>query len=229
MNPENTSQAGNLQRTQAAGQKRRITILPIDPRRLYAYWEVRDDSIEAAHASGMRFVATRGAMTVGRSGGGLPPDGLVEREDDALRDAQRLIERYHDPSHGAMVQVAVAPCSPFSVSTDFMKESARLARACGVRMHTHLAENDHDVAYSQEKFGRTPAQYAEDLGWVGDDVWHAHCVKLEGGSSVADPDKIRHVAQRFELDVTADHAVAERRKVHLRHLLRGFDNRRTNA
>ena len=138
-----------------------------------------DDSIEAAQAIGMRFVATRGSMSVGRSQGGLPPDEVVEREDAILRDTQRLIERWHDARHGAMVQVAVAPCSPFSVSRDLMRESALLARAHGVRLHTHLAENDHDIAYSREKFGCTPAEYAEQLGWVGHDVWHAHCVKLD--------------------------------------------------
>ena len=138
-----------------------------------------DDSIEAARAIGMRFVATRGSMSVGESAGGLPPDSLVEREDAILIDTQRLIERYHDAAHGAMTQVGVAPCSPFSVSRDLMKTSAELARRYGVRMHTHLAENDHDVAYSLEKFGCTPAQYAQDLGWTGADVWHAHCVKLD--------------------------------------------------
>jgi len=138
-----------------------------------------DDSIEAAQAIGMRFVATRGSMSVGRSQGGLPPDEVVEREDAILRDTQRLIERWHDAGHGAMVQVAVAPCSPFSVSRDLMRESALLARAHGVRLHTHLAENDHDIAYSRDKFGCTPAEYAEQLGWVGHDVWHAHCVKLD--------------------------------------------------
>ena len=138
-----------------------------------------DDSIEAGRAIGMRFVATRGSMSVGESAGGLPPDSLVENEDAILIDTQRLIERYHDARHGAMTQVGVAPCSPFSVSRDLMKTSAELARRYGVRMHTHLAENDHDVAYSLEKFGCTPAQYAQDLGWTGADVWHAHCVKLD--------------------------------------------------
>ena len=138
-----------------------------------------DDSIDAARAIGMRFVATRGSMSVGESAGGLPPDSLVEREDAILIDTQRLIERYHDAAHGAMTQVGVAPCSPFSVSRDLMQSSAELARSYGVRMHTHLAENDHDVAYSLEKFGCTPAQYAQDLGWTGADVWHAHCVKLD--------------------------------------------------
>ena len=138
-----------------------------------------DDSIGAARQIGMRFVATRGSMSVGQSQGGLPPDAVVEREDDILRETQRLIETHHDAGHGAMTQVAVAPCSPFSVSRDLMKASAELARHYRVRLHTHLAENDHDVAYSREKFNRTPAQYAQDLGWVGDDVWHAHCVKLD--------------------------------------------------
>ena len=138
-----------------------------------------DDSIEAAREIGMRFVATRGSMSVGQSQGGLPPDSVVEKEDAILKDSQRLIEAFHDKSHGAMVNVAVAPCSPFSVSRELMRDSAKMARQYGVRMHTHLAENDHDVAYSREKFNCTPAEYAQDLGWVGNDVWHAHCVKLD--------------------------------------------------
>jgi 8-oxoguanine deaminase len=138
-----------------------------------------DDSIEAAQDIGMRFTATRGSMSVGQSAGGLPPDRVVEREDAILKDTQRLIEQYHDAAHGSMLQVAVAPCSPFSVSRDLMRESAALARSTRTRLHTHLAENDHDIAYSLEKFGCTPAQYAQDLGWTGPDVWHAHCVKLD--------------------------------------------------
>ena len=138
-----------------------------------------DDSIAAAQEIGMRFVATRGSMSVGQSQGGLPPDRVVEPEDAILKDTQRLIETYHDRAAGAMTQVAVAPCSPFSVSRDLMRESATLARSLGTRLHTHLAENDHDIAYSREKFGCTPAQYAQDLGWLGSDVWHAHCVKLD--------------------------------------------------
>jgi 8-oxoguanine deaminase len=138
-----------------------------------------DDSIEAAAGIGMRFVATRGSMSVGQSQGGLPPDQVVEQEDFILKDTQRLIETWHDTRHGAMVNVAVAPCSPFSVSRDLMRQSAVLARSFGARLHTHLAENDHDIAYSREKFNCTPAQYAQDLGWLGHDVWHAHCVKLD--------------------------------------------------
>jgi cytosine/adenosine deaminase-related metal-dependent hydrolase len=138
-----------------------------------------DDSIEAASEIGMRFVASRGSMSVGQSQGGLPPDGVVEQEAAILKDTQRLIETWHDSAHGAMVNIAVAPCSPFSVSRDLMRQSALLARSFGVRLHTHLAENDHDLAFTQEKFNCTPTQYAQDLGWLGADVWHAHCVKLD--------------------------------------------------
>jgi len=141
-----------------------------------------DDSIGAAAEIGMRFVATRGSMSVGQSQGGLPPDRVVEQEDFILNESQRLIEQHHDASWGSMLNVALAPCSPFSVSRDLMREAALLARSFkgqGVRLHTHLAENDHDLAYSREKFGCTPTQYAQDLGWLGDDVWHAHCVKLD--------------------------------------------------
>jgi 8-oxoguanine deaminase len=138
-----------------------------------------DDSIEAAQSIGMRFVACRGSMSVGQSQGGLPPDAVVEREADILADSLRLIDQYHDGAHGSMLQIALAPCSPFSVSPDLMRETAILARSRGVRLHTHLAENDHDIAYSHEKFNRTPAQYAQELGWLGEDVWHAHCVKLD--------------------------------------------------
>ncbi|MCY7308918.1 MAG: 8-oxoguanine deaminase [Rhodoferax sp.] len=138
-----------------------------------------DDSIEAAREMGMRFVACRGSMSVGQSKGGLPPDSLVEDEAFILKDSQRLIEQYHVAAFGAMLQIALAPCSPFSVSRDLMRESATLARHYKVRLHTHLAENDHDIAYTREKFNCTPSQYAQQLGWLGDDVWHAHCVKLD--------------------------------------------------
>lgn len=138
-----------------------------------------DDSIHAAAEIGMRFHAARGSMSVGRSQGGLPPDSVVEKEADILKESQRLIEDYHDAAHGSMLRVVVAPCSPFSVSRDLMREAAVLAREYGVSLHTHLAENQNDIAYSREKFGMTPAEYAEDLGWVGPDVWHAHCVQLD--------------------------------------------------
>ena len=139
-----------------------------------------DDTIAAAQEIGMRFHPTRGAMSIGESDGGLPPDALVEDEAAILEDCVRVIDAHHDPREGAMVRVGVAPCSPFSVSRDLMRDAALLARDKGVMLHTHLAENDEDIAYSLEKFGCRPGQYAEDLGWTGPDVWHAHCVKLDG-------------------------------------------------
>ena len=138
-----------------------------------------DDTIHAAGEIGLRLHPTRGAMSIGESAGGLPPDSLVEREADILDDCIRVIDTFHDPSPGAMVRVGVAPCSPFSVSRELMRDAALLARDKGVRLHTHLAENDEDIAYSLLQFGCRPGQYAEELGWAGDDVWHAHCVKLD--------------------------------------------------
>jgi len=138
-----------------------------------------DDTIAAAQEIGLRFFPTRGAMSIGQSLGGLPPDSLVEREEDILNDCIRVVDQFHDPSPSAMVRVGIAPCSPFSVSRELMRDAALLARDKGVYLHTHLAENDEDVSYSLEKFGCRPGQYAEDLGWTGPDVWHAHCVKLD--------------------------------------------------
>lgn len=138
-----------------------------------------DDSIEAAEEIGLRFHAARGSMSVGRSQGGLPPDSVVEEENAILRDTRRLIETWHDAERHAMLRVVVAPCSPFSVSRELMRESAIMARSYGVSLHTHLAENASDIAYSREKFNMTPAEYAEDCGWIGHDVWHAHCVQLD--------------------------------------------------
>jgi cytosine/adenosine deaminase-related metal-dependent hydrolase len=138
-----------------------------------------DDTIDAAHTIGIRFHPTRGSMSIGESDGGLPPDILVEDEAAILKDSIRLIDDYHNPTDGAMVRVGLAPCSPFSVSRELMRDAALLARDKGVMLHTHLAENDEDIAYSMENFGCRPGQYAEDLGWTGDDVWHAHCVKLD--------------------------------------------------
>ncbi len=149
---------------------------------LYPNGAKLDDTINAAQQIGMRFHAMRGSMSVGESAGGLPPDSVVENEDAILKDSQRVVEQFHDASRHAMIRVGLAPCSPFSVSQDLMRQSATLARSFkgqGVRLHTHLAENDHDIAYSREKFNKTPTEYAEDLGWLGDDVWHAHCVKLD--------------------------------------------------
>ncbi|WP_112320893.1 8-oxoguanine deaminase [Oceanibium sediminis] len=138
-----------------------------------------DDSIHAAREVGLRFHATRGAMSIGESDGGLPPDALVEDEAAILDDCIRVVDRFHETGPGAMVQVGIAPCSPFSVSRELMRDAAILARDKGVRLHTHLAENDEDVAYSEAQFGCRPGTYAEDLGWTGEDVWHAHCVKLD--------------------------------------------------
>ena len=138
-----------------------------------------DDTIAAANAMGIRFHAARGAMSLGESAGGLPPDSLVENEDAILADMRRVVEAFHDDSRYAMTRVALAPCSPFSVTRELMRESATLARSYGVGLHTHLAENDNDIAYSVERFGCRPGDYAESVGWVGADVWHAHCVKLD--------------------------------------------------
>lgn len=138
-----------------------------------------EDTIEAAAAIGLRFHPTRGAMSIGESAGGLPPDSLVEPEAAILKDMERVVDAFHDPAPGAMVRVGLAPCSPFSVSRELMRDAALLARDKGVMLHTHLAENDEDIAYSLEKFGCRPGQYAEELGWTGGDVWHAHCVKLD--------------------------------------------------
>lgn len=138
-----------------------------------------DDEIRAAQAIGLRFHASRGSMSVGESKGGLPPDILVEEESSILKDSQRLIEQYHDNSRHSMMRIVLAPCSPFSVSPDLMRESAAMARTYpGVRLHTHLAENKSDVDYSLETFGMKPGDYAESVGWLGEDVWHAHCVQL---------------------------------------------------
>ncbi len=147
---------------------------------LYPNGSRLDDTIAAAREVGMRFHPTRGAMSIGESDGGLPPDSLVERENTILEDCIRVIDAHHDAAEGSMCRVGVAPCSPFSVSRDLMREAALLARDKGVMLHTHLAENDEDIAYSEANFGCRPGQYAEDLGWTGPDVWHAHCVKLDG-------------------------------------------------
>jgi cytosine/adenosine deaminase-related metal-dependent hydrolase len=138
-----------------------------------------EDTIEAAAQVGLRFHPTRGAMSIGESNGGLPPDSLVEDEAAILKDAIRVIDAFHDPAPGSMVRVGIAPCSPFSVSRELMRDAALLARDKGVMLHTHLAENEEDIAYSEQMFGCRPGQYAEDLGWTGADVWHAHCVKLD--------------------------------------------------
>ncbi|MBQ4824194.1 8-oxoguanine deaminase [Leisingera sp. HS039] len=138
-----------------------------------------EDTIHAARDVGLRFHPTRGAMSIGESDGGLPPDSLVEKEQAILDDMIRVVDGFHDAGEGSMCRVGLAPCSPFSVSRELMRDAALLARDKGVMLHTHLAENDEDIAYSEAKFGCRPGQYAEELGWTGDDVWHAHCVKLD--------------------------------------------------
>ena len=138
-----------------------------------------EDTIEAAATIGLRLHATRGAMSVGESDGGLPPDSLVEREQDIIEDCIRVVDAFNDPSERAMVRIAIAPCSPFSVSRELMRDAAALAADKGVGLHTHLAENAEDVAFSLETFGCRPGAYAESLGWLGDRVWHAHCVALD--------------------------------------------------
>jgi 8-oxoguanine deaminase len=138
-----------------------------------------DDQIRASQEMGIRFHAARGSMSVGQSKGGLPPDRVVEDEAFILSDSRRVIETYHDSQRHSMLRIVLAPAAPFNVSPDLMRETASLARSYGVQMHTHLAENVNDIAYSLEVYGLRPGDYAEDVGWLGEDVWHAHCVKLD--------------------------------------------------
>ena len=138
-----------------------------------------DDEIRALQEVGMRFTAVRGSMSIGESDGGLPPDSVVENEDDILADSQRLIEQYHDNSRHSMIRMALGPCSPFTISEDLMRESANLARNYeGVRLHTHLAENRDDIAFMAERYNMRPGEWTDSVGWLDDDVWHAHCVQL---------------------------------------------------
>ena len=144
---------------------------------LFANGSRIDDEIAAAQELGVRFHPTRGSMSVGERAGGLPPDRLVEKDDDLLKDSLRLIEEHHDAGHGSMLRMSLAPCSPFSVSGDLMRESARMARAHRhVRLHTHLAETLDEDRYCVETFGQRPLDYAASVEWVGDDVWFAHMV-----------------------------------------------------
>jgi 8-oxoguanine deaminase len=137
-----------------------------------------DDAISAAQDIGMRFTATRGSMSIGESKGGLPPDAMTEEEDHILNDCLRVIDAFHDDRRHAMTRVALAPCSPFSVSRELMRDTAIMASDKGVGLHTHLAENVEDIDYSLAHFNMRPGDYAEDLGWTGRHVWHAHCVQL---------------------------------------------------
>ncbi len=134
------------------------------------------DTVRAAHDVGLRFHATRGSMSLGESQGGLPPDAAVENEPHILRESERLVRAYHDPSRHAMTRIALAPCSPFSVTADLMRDSALLARDLGVMLHTHLAETEDEDAFCLSRVGLRPLDYAESLGWVGEDVWFAHGV-----------------------------------------------------
>jgi len=140
-----------------------------------------DDEIEAAAAVGLRFHATRGSMSLGEAQGGLPPDSCVEDEAYILKDSQRLIEQYHDAGRGALLRIALAPCSPFSVTGDLMRESARLARAHGVGLHTHLAETLDEEQFCLAKFGHKPVAYMETVEWLGSEVWFAHSVHVDDG------------------------------------------------
>jgi 8-oxoguanine deaminase len=137
-----------------------------------------DDEIRAAREIGLRFHASRGSMSLGESQGGLPPDRVVEREDDILRDTRRAIEEHHEAERYGMIRIVVAPCSPFSVTPDLMREAVSLARSYDVHLHTHLAETLDEEEYCLAQFGQRPVGYAEQLGWVGDDVWYAHGVHV---------------------------------------------------
>ncbi len=135
-----------------------------------------DDEIHAAAEVGLRLHASRGSMSLGESQGGLPPDSVVDTEENILKDSQRLIEKYHDAKLGAMVRIVLAPCSPFSVTSDLMKQSAKLAREYGVHLHTHLAETEDEEQFCMKMFGHRPVGYMQEVDWVGSDVWFAHSV-----------------------------------------------------
>jgi cytosine/adenosine deaminase-related metal-dependent hydrolase len=135
--------------------------------------------VEAAKEAGLRFHPCRGSMDLGRSRGGLPPDEVVEDRDEILAASEEAIERFHDPSPDSMLQIALAPCSPFSVTRELMAEAAQLARKKGVRLHTHLAETKDEEEFCLAQYGVRPVEYLEDLGWLGEDVWLAHCVHLD--------------------------------------------------
>jgi cytosine/adenosine deaminase-related metal-dependent hydrolase len=140
--------------------------------------DLLEAGIEAAAGLGVRFHPGRGSMDLGRSLGGLAPDEIVEDRDTVLAATEAAIDRWHDPAPGSMLRIAVAPCSPFVVTTELMREAADLARRRGVRLHTHLAETLDEEAYCRERFGRSPVEYLDDLGWLDGDVWLAHCIHL---------------------------------------------------
>ncbi len=145
-----------------------------------------DDQVHAAEQVGVRFHVSRGSMSLGESAGGLPPDSVVEDEDAILEDSRRVVDAFHDPADGAMTRVVLAPCSPFSVTPGLMERSVELARELGVHSHTHLAETFDEADFCQARFGRSPVELCEDLGWVGDDVWYAHFVHPS-------PDEVKRV------------------------------------
>ncbi len=145
--------------------------------------------VDAARELGLRFHPCRGSMSLGESQGGLPPDSVVEKEDDILADTEAVIARHHNPRPGSMCRVVVAPCSPFSVTPQLMRDSAELARRHEVRLHTHLAETLDEERFCVEKFGMRPFELMEDLGWTGDDVWYAHGIHLND----AEVDRIAEV------------------------------------
>lgn len=148
-----------------------------------------DDQIRAANEIGLRFHAVRGSMTLGRSQGGLPPDHVVQTQDEILKDSQRVIEKFHNNERFSMTRVVLAPCSPFSVDESILVESAKLARSYpGVMLHTHIAETLDEEKFTMQRAGLRPARYMEKLGWVGSDVWWAHCIWLS-------PDEIQMMAQ----------------------------------
>ena len=135
-----------------------------------------DDEIAGAATTGMRLHASRGSMSLGQSQGGLPPDSVVDSEESILKDSERLIQRYHDPSHGSKLQIVLAPCSPFSVTSQLMRDSADMARKYNIHLHTHLAETEDEDDFCLEKFGLKPVPYMQSVGWIGEDVWFAHSV-----------------------------------------------------
>jgi cytosine/adenosine deaminase-related metal-dependent hydrolase len=140
--------------------------------------DVLEAEIRAAQRIGIRFHPARGSMDLGESDGGLPPDSVVEDRDAILSATEAAIDRWHDPSEESLLRIVVGPCSPFTVTGELMREAAELARQKAVRLHTHLAETRDEEVFCRERFGCSPAEYAEDLGWLGDDVWMAHCVHL---------------------------------------------------
>ena len=164
---------GWLARTGCTTTTDHLYVFPRDGGDLFAA------EVEAARRVGLRFNPARGSMDLGRSRGGLPPDAVVEDRDAALEATAAAVDRFHDPAEDSMLRVAVAPCSPFSVTGDLMRDAAALARDRGVRLHTHLAETVEEDEFCRDQFGCSPAEYVESLGWLGDDVWLAHCVHVD--------------------------------------------------